>query len=79
MTQVNVDLVRSIYAGLERGDFGPADWAHPEIEFVIADGPAARRWTGLARDGKVTRYVTWADRERAFADLGLAPEAGDRG
>jgi ketosteroid isomerase-like protein len=140
VTQGNVDLVRSIYAALERGDFGSADWAHPDIEFVIADGPDAGSWTGLAdmaeavrsglspwekyrveayeyrelddervlvlvhrsgrgktsgvelgqigtqgaqlfhvRDGKVTRYVTWADRERALADLGLAPKAADRG
>jgi len=128
----NLDLVRSIYAAHGRGDFSPSDWAHPDIEFVIADGPTPGSWTGLAgmaegaraifdawedfrveaeefreldgervlvlyhlsgrgktsglplgqmgakgadllsvRDGKVTRYVIYWDRDRALADLGL--------
>jgi ketosteroid isomerase-like protein len=135
----NVDLVRSIYADWERGDFGSTGWAHPEIEFVIADGPSPGDWRGLAgmaegmrefligwedfrvqadeyrelddervfvlthfsargkrsgldvgqmwtdgahlfhvRDRKVTRFVGYADRERALADLGLAPEGGSQ-
>jgi ketosteroid isomerase-like protein len=134
----NLDLVRSIYADWERGDFSSAEWAHPEIEYVIADGPAPGSWKGVAgmakamrdffsaweewrgeadeyreldgqrvlvlvrysgrgklsglevgqiraegaslfhcRDGTVTRFVAYLDRERALADLGLA-SIGDR-
>jgi hypothetical protein len=35
----NLDLVRWIYAGLGSGDFGSAEWADPQIEFVMAEGP----------------------------------------
>jgi ketosteroid isomerase-like protein len=136
MASANLALVRSIYAGWERGDFSSADWAHPEIEFVVVDGPSPRTWTGLSglaqghrewlsawegftseaqeyreldndrvlvltrysgrgktsgleleqmgakgagvaeiRNGKVTRLVWYADRERALADLGLVSDA----
>jgi ketosteroid isomerase-like protein len=115
-----------------------AEWADPEIEFLLADGPDPGSWTGLAamseatrerisafegyrfeveelrglngervlvltrrhgrgrtsglqiglfettkgawvfhvRNGRVARLVGYFDRERALADLGLAPEGG---
>jgi ketosteroid isomerase-like protein len=133
----NLDLVRSIYADWEHGDFSRAEWAHPQIEYLIADGPAPGSWKGVAgmaeamrdffsaweewrgeadeyreldgervlvlvrysgrgktsglevgemraegaslfhcRYGSVTRVVAYLDRERALADLGLAPDTG---
>ena len=136
MASANLDLVRSIYAAWERGDFRhAAEWSNPEIEYVIADGPdpvsatglenVAAAWRGVMsgweelraeadeyrclddervlvlfrrggrgkrsglevaqigskgaqlfhlRDGRVTTLVWYWDRDRALADLGLAPE-----
>jgi ketosteroid isomerase-like protein len=132
----NLDLVRSIYAAWERGDFSSAEWAHPAIEFVTV-GLAPARFTGVAgmaeawsgflsawdelrteaqdyreidservlvivkhsgrgktsgleiaeipegganlfhiRDGKVTKLMIYANRDRALADLGLTPDTG---
>ena len=135
----NLDLVRSIYTAWERGDMSSYRWADPEIECVIADGPAPGEWRGPnamweawrdffsvwedwrtaadeyrelngervlvlesrrarakgsglrigqmsgesdskgasvfhIRDGKVTKFVTYFDRERALDDLGLTPD-----
>jgi ketosteroid isomerase-like protein len=132
----NLDLVRSTFVPMESGDFSSVEWAHPEIEFVITDGPEPSSLKGVSaylewvrdflsvwegfrfkvdeyrelddervlvlmhsgggrgktsglelgqtggggalivyiRDGTVTRVVTYFNRERGLADLGLAPE-----
>ena len=53
----NVDLVRSIYAAWEHGDYSSVEWAHPEIEFIIAEGPSPGRWTGVA--GMTEGWTNW--------------------
>jgi ketosteroid isomerase-like protein len=44
----NLKIVRSIAAAWGNGDYSSLEWAHPEIQFVIADGPDAGRRTGRA-------------------------------
>jgi ketosteroid isomerase-like protein len=65
----NLDLVRSIYAGWERGDFSSAEWADPDIEFGFAGGPEPGNWTGVNR--MVERYRDWL---RAWKDFRAEPE-----
>jgi hypothetical protein len=40
MASANLDLARSIHTAWARGDFSSAEWTDPEIENVLADGPA---------------------------------------
>jgi ketosteroid isomerase-like protein len=63
MASANLDLVRSIYAPWERGDFSAVDWAHPEIEYVIVGGPTPGSWNGHAGMAEPNRdfLSAWED------------------
>jgi ketosteroid isomerase-like protein len=65
MSQENVELVRSIVAAWERGDFSQeTEWAHPEIDYVYVDGPAPGAWTGrdaMAKGFREGFLSAWED------------------
>ncbi len=64
MSQENVEIVRSIFAAWERGDYSSAEWAHPEIGLVVPDGPTPGSWTGVA-----AMVEAWRDALSAFEEL----------
>ena len=66
----NLDLVRSIYTRWERGDYASVEWALPEIEFVMVDGPTPGRTRGLSG---MSQFV----REGITAFQDLSQEAED--
>jgi ketosteroid isomerase-like protein len=48
LAAANLNIVRSISAAWESGDYTSVEWADPEIRFVIADGPDAGQRRGRA-------------------------------
>ena len=76
MASTNLDLVRSIYADWERGDFRSTEWADHQIEFGFGDGLEASSSTGLAamaarwREflGNWDEFRTWTDGYRELDD-----------
>jgi ketosteroid isomerase-like protein len=65
----NLDLVRSVYADWERGDWSAADWADPEIEFVATEGPTTGTWTGAEAMAR-----GWRETLSAFSDFRVEAE-----
>ena len=65
----NLDLVKSIYAAWERGDWSSADWADPDIEFTVVGGLDSGSWKGVAAMAEA-----WATQLRAWQDLRAVPE-----
>ena len=66
----NLDAARALFALWDRGDYHSNEWADPEIEFVIADGPEPGRWSGLTEMAKGWRSFlsTWQEGYRAAAE-----------
>ena len=51
----NLDLVRSIFAEWERGDFSHSDWAHSDIEFIRKVDLDPERAEGIAGMAQMMR------------------------
>jgi hypothetical protein len=70
----NLDLVRSIYADWERGDFSRVDWANPEIEFIAVSPLEAPRAKGLSEMASFVRDVfshmaDWSEVAEEYREL----------
>jgi ketosteroid isomerase-like protein len=59
----NLELVRSIYAAWERGDFSDVDWADPDIEYTGIDGLSPGTSRGVQGMGAGWRefVADWSD------------------
>jgi ketosteroid isomerase-like protein len=71
MTSANVELVRSIYADWERGDFRSVDWADPAIEMSRPDAFEGGMAKGLASTGEAWRtwLAAWRDYHAEAAEF----------
>jgi ketosteroid isomerase-like protein len=60
----NLELVRSIYAAWDRGDYSSVEWADPEIDFAFVD------WLGLGGGkGVVEMKRIWFDFLRTWEEF----------
>jgi ketosteroid isomerase-like protein len=53
----NLDLMRSIFSAIEHGDYTNANWADPEIEYVIVGGPEPGTLRGRAGLAEAMRTI----------------------
>ena len=70
----NLDLVRSIYAAVARGDYSSADWASEHIEYVVADGVEPSTTNGLSGLAQAMRkafsvMADWRDEPQELREL----------
>jgi ketosteroid isomerase-like protein len=65
----NLELVRSIYAAWERGDFSSTDWADPEIEMVGVSELLPSRVTGIAQLAR-----SWSESINAYGHYTVEAE-----
>jgi ketosteroid isomerase-like protein len=67
----NLELVKSIYAAWERGDFSATDWADPEIEFAMVGALIEGRWRGMAEMAEAWRAMlrSWVDLKAIPSDI----------
>jgi len=69
MSRENVELVRSIYAAWERGDFASTDWADPEIEMVGVSDLLPTSVTGVDQLAR-----SWSEAINAYEDYSVEAE-----
>jgi ketosteroid isomerase-like protein len=65
----NLELVRSIFAEWERGDYSNVEWADPEIEFILSGELDPSRTTGVPAMGQA-----WGRWLREFEDFRTTAE-----